>query len=269
MKTKEVKISYSPSTVKKALSILCALGKEKDGLELPHLAKKLNLNRSTAYRLLTALIEDGFVKKDPDHQQKYCLGLKVIELAGEILSKMEIREVARPFLRELLEICRETVHLGILDKGEVIFIDKIEGPDIVRLFTYPGKRFPGYVTSIGKAIMAYLSDGELEKVLALQSFQAHTPNTITGKQAFKKHLKQIRRRGYAIDNEENRLTVCCVGVPVFDSNGRALAAISISGPSFRLNLKKLRDLAGPLKSTAIKISKELGYPGDTIPAERR
>jgi len=264
LKAQQTSSSYAPLTVKKALTILCALAKEKDGLGVLSLAKKLDLNRSTAHRLVSALMENGFVKQDPTHH-RYTLGLKIIELAGELLSRMEVRQIALPYLQELVEMTRETVHLGILDRGEVVFIDKIEGPELVRFFTHIGKRFPAYVTSIGKAITAYLPEDELEEVLKLQSFEARTPNTLTSERTFREHLKRIRSRGYAIDHEENRQTVCCVGAPIFDSDGRVIAAISISGPSFRLTPRKMKELSGPLKSTALKVSRSLGYRGDTLP----
>ncbi len=263
MRTKRGSTSYAPLTVKKALSILRVLAEEKEALGLVDLANKLGLNRSTAYRLVLALTEDGFVKQDPA-TQKYSLGLKIVELAGDILNKMEIREVARPFLEELMELSGETVHLGILDKGQIVFIDKIDGPEVVRFFTHLGKRFPAYVTSIGKAILAYLPKEDMENVLKLQSFQAHTPNTIVNKQVFRDHLNLIRSKGYAIDHEENRLTVCCIGSPIFDAANKVVAAISISGPSFRLNLKRMKELSKPLKLTALKISKSLGFQGDEI-----
>lgn len=262
-RTKRSSTSYTPLTVKKALSILCVLAEEKEALGLVDLANKLGLNRSTAYRLVLALTEGGFVKQD-SATQKYSLGLKIVELAGDILNKMEIREVARPFLKELMELSGETVHLGILDKGQIVFIDKIDGPEVVRFFTHLGKRFPAYVTSIGKAILAYLPKEDMENVLKLQSFQAHTPNTIVNKQVFRDHLNLIRSKGYAIDHEENRLTVCCIGSPIFDAANKVVAAISISGPSFRLNLKRMKELSKPLKLTALKISKNLGYQGDEI-----
>jgi len=255
--------SYAPLTVKKALSILYVLAEEKEALGLAELAKKLGLNRSTAYRLVLALTEGGFVKQDPA-TQKYALGLKIVELAGDILNKMEIREVARPYLKRLMELSGETAHLGILEKGQIVFIDKIDGPEVVRFFTHLGKRFPAYVTSIGKAILAYLPKEDLENVLKLQSFQAHTPNTIVNKQDFRDHLNLVRSKGYAIDHEENRLTVCCIGAPIFDATGKAVAAISISGPSFRLNIKRMKELSEPLKSTALKISKNLGYQEEEI-----
>jgi DNA-binding IclR family transcriptional regulator len=138
----------------------------------------------------------------------------------------------------------------------------------VRFFTHVGKRFPAYVTSIGKAIAAYLPEEKLEEVLKLQSFRAHTPNTITSPRAFREHLKLIRSRGYAVDNEENRLTVCCIGAPVFDSEGKVIAGISISGPSFRLTWRKMRELSKPLKSTAVRISRSLGYGGNFFPEEK-
>jgi len=247
----------------KALSILSILATEKNGLGMMELAKKIGLNRSTVYRLVSALSESGFVRQDPV-TQKYSLGLKIIELAGHMLAEMEVREVARPLLQRLMRLTNETIHLGILGRGgasggEVIYIDKIDGPEAVGLLTSVGKTLPAYVTAMGKAIMAYLPEQDLEDVLDRQSFEARTENTITDKQAFRDHLKIVRSRGYATDNEENRLTACCIGAPVFDVNGDAVAAISISGPSFRMTPKKMSALSEPLKATALEISKGLGY----------
>ena len=264
-KVEEKSASYAPLTVKKALSVLTALGEEKEGMGVLALARKLTLNRSTVHRLISAFVESGFVRQDPT-THRYVIGMRILELAGDALARMEVRRVALPFLQELVEATGETVHLGIMDRGDVVFIDKIEGPELVRFFTHVGKRFPAYVTSIGKAIAAYLPQEEAEKILDFQSFEAHTENTITTRQAFKEHLKQIRKKGYAIDNEENRRGVCCLGSPVFDSDGRVVAAVSISGPAFRLSLKKMRELSGPLKATALEISKTLGYRGNSLPS---
>jgi len=263
MKTKKISPDYGPSTVKRALSILFILKNEKDGLRMMDLATKLNLNRSTVYRLVSALTESGMVKQDPA-TQRYSLGLKLIELAGHMLAEMKVREVAQPFLQKLMQISRETVHLGILERGEVVYIDKIDGPEPVRLLTHVGKALPAYVTSMGKAIMAYLPEEELEEVLNQQSFEAITKNTITNKQAFRDHLKLVRSVGYATDHEENRPTACCLGAPVFDFVGKVIAAVSVSGPSFRLTPKRMRELSGLVKSTASEISKSLGYQVDIL-----
>lgn len=266
MKRKQTSVSYAPSTVKKALSILPILAAEKGGLGMMDLAKKIGLNRSTVYRLVSALLESGFVRQNPA-TQKYSLGLKIVELAGRMLSEMEVREVARLHLQKLTQLTNETTHLGILNKDgargyEVIYIDKIDGPEAIGLLTSVGKTFPAYVTAMGKALMAYLPDEELDEALDRQKFEARTKNTITDKQAFRDHLKVVRSLGYAIDNEENRLNARCIGAPVFDVAGKAVAAVSISGPVFRMTSKRLNTLSKPLKATALEISRDLGYqPG--------
>ncbi len=230
------------------------------------MARKMGMNRSTLYRILAALTESGFVKKDPS-TQKYSLGLKIIELAGNILGKMEVREIARPVLQELVQTTKETVHLGVLNKdggsgGEIIYIDKVDGPEPVGLRTSVGKTLPVYVTALGKAITAFLPEDELEEVVDQQSFERQTHNTITSRQEFLECLQTVRARGYATDNEENRLTASCIAAPIFDIRGRVIAAISISGPLFRLSPKRMETLVVPLKSAAAEISKGLGCQAD-------
>jgi DNA-binding IclR family transcriptional regulator len=270
LKRKQGSISYAPSTVRKALSIVSILADEKDGLGMVSLAKKLNLNRSTVYRLVSALMEGGFVKQDPA-TQKYRLGLKIVELAGSMLADIEVREVARPFLEELMRLSGETVHLGVLgERGEIVYIDKIEGTEAVRLLTRVGKTLPAHVTAMGKAIMAYLPEPELEEVLKHQRYEVRTENAITNETALREHLKLVRTRGYATDLEENRLTVCCVGAPVFDATGKAIAAISVTGPSFRLTAQRMETLSGAVTSTAMEISRNLGCQLEiTVPTMSR
>jgi DNA-binding IclR family transcriptional regulator len=111
---------------------------------------------------------------------------------------------------------------------------------------------------MGKAVMAYLPEAELEEALGQQSFQARTENTITDEKTFREHLKLVEARGYATDREENRLTVSCIGAPVFDATGKVMAAISISGPSFRMTPKKMKELSRVVISTAWTISRNLG-----------
>lgn len=232
------------------------------------MARKLKMNRSTLYRIISALTETGFVKKDPD-TQKYSLGLKIIELAGNILGKMEVREVARPILQKLVQTTKETVHLGVLNRdggsgGEVIYIDKVDGPEPVGLLTSVGKILPVYVTALGKAIVAFLPEDELEEIVNIQSFEQRTRNTITSKQEFLDCLQTVRSRGYAADNEENRLNACCIAAPIFDISGNVIAAVSISGPFFRLPPKKIKMFIAPLMSAAMDISKGLGCQEEMV-----
>lgn len=247
----------TPSTVMKALSLLSILKTEKSGIGIRELSEKMNLNRSTAYRLISALVLSGFARQDRV-TKKFFLGMKLIELAGSMLSDMEIRKIARPFLKRLTEKTGEATHLGILDDDEVVYIEKIDGQEAVRLFTNVGSRYPAYVTSIGKAILAYLPEKKLDEVLMRQSWEPFTKNTITNKKEFIENLKAIRSRGYAIDNEENRLTVTCAGVAIFDSNNEVVAGISISGPSFRLTPQKIKKHSKYIIRTAADISRALG-----------
>jgi len=250
-------------TVNKALTILPILTLEKGGMGMMELSKRIGLNRSTVYRLVSALMESGFIRQDPV-TQKYSLGLKIVELAGHILAEMDVREIARAHLQKLARLSGETIHLSIMNKDgaggyEIVYIDKVEGSEAVGLLTRVGKSFPAYLTAMGKALLACLPEDELEEMLERQHFEARTENTIVNKQALVEHLKIVRSLGYAIDNEESRLTARCIGAAIFDVTGEAVAAVSISGPAFRMTRKRLKTLSKPLKATTLDISRGLGY----------
>lgn len=263
METKRKAVANKSLTVNKALTILPILTLEKGGMGMMELSKRIGLNRSTVYRLVSALMESGFIRQDPV-TQKYSLGLKIVELAGHILAEMDVREIARAHLQKLARLSGETIHLSIMNKDgaagyEIVYIDKVEGAEAVGLLTQVGKSFPAYLTAMGKAILAYLPKDELDEMLARQHFEARTKYTIVNKQELIEHLKIVRALGYAVDNEENRLTARCIGSPIFDATGEVVAAVSISGPAFRMTLKRLKTLSKPLKVTAMDISRGLGY----------
>lgn len=263
MKTKRVAVSNKSLTVNKALTILPILTQEKGGMGMMELSKRIGLNRSTVYRLVSALMESGFIRQDPA-TQKYSLGLKIVELAGHIMAEMDVREIARPHLQKLARLSGETIHLSVMNKDgaggyEIVYIDKVEGAEAVGLLTRVGKSFPAYLTAMGKALLACLPPEELDEMLDRQQFAARTEYTIIDKQTLVEHLKVVRSLGYAIDNEENRLTARCIGAPIFDATGEAIAAVSISGPAFRMTLKRLKTLSKPLKATTQDISRGMGY----------
>ena len=153
----------------------------------------------------------------------------------------------------------ETVHLCILDDSEVVYLDKVEPARSVRMASSVGRRNPAYCTAVGKAMMAYLPDAQVEAIVRKQGLRAMTANTITSFVELKKELNAIRSRGYAIDNEEIEEGVRCVGCVVRNFSGEPLAAISISAPAFRLTTDKVKDLSQPVVTAASALSAELGF----------
>lgn len=240
------------------MSLLNVVAESPSGASLSEIARRAKLHHATAYRLLSTLADCGFVGcRDDD--RKYRLGLRILELAGALLEGLEIREVARPTLQWLARTTGDTVHLATLDRNEVVFLDRVDGVQPVILRTRVGFRAPAHVTAVGKAMLAFSPPAVVEKLLRSRPLTRYTEHTITARDAFLSHLEVIRRQGFAVDNEEHRETIRCVGGPIFDHRGLPMAAVSIAGPMFRLSAPRIRETAEFVKEAAGAISEALGY----------
>jgi len=248
------------TTVRRALSLLDILGQHVPGAGLTEIARRAKLHHATVYRLLSTLVAAGFVAYGPE-TRKYRLGLKILDLAGNLVENIELREVARPTLLRLAAQTGETVHLATLDQDEMVFLDRVDGLQPVTLRTRVGFRAPAHVTAVGKAFLAFSSPAAVERLLRSRPLLRHTEHTITDRETFLGHLETVRRQGFALDNEEHRLTIRCVGAPILDHAGVPVAAVSIAGPMFRLSNRRIRALATLVKEAAAHISAALGHAG--------
>jgi len=246
-------------TVKKAMDIMDCLGETGVPLSASEISRKLDMSRSTVYRLLTTLATGGYVSHDPTNPEKYRLGFKIPELASSLLGSIQLRQQALPFLQELKDIANETVHLVVMDRGKVTYIDKVECSQAVRMHSAIGRRGFAHCTAVGKAMLAFMSEKEVESIVEEHGLLACTPNTITDKEVLLRELERIQQQGYAVDDIENEEGIRCVGAPIFDHQGRPVAALSVSGPAFRLSMERVKELTGAVTSTAAKISRQLGY----------
>jgi DNA-binding IclR family transcriptional regulator len=185
--------------------------------------------------------------------------LKLLELGMAKLHQMDlVREVA-PYLKDLVNQCNETVHLGVLEEGEVLYLAKEESSQTIRMISYVGKRAPLHCTSLGKVLLAYLSAEERKKILGEKVLPRLTENTITDKMELEQELDKVREQGFALDREENEKNVRCIAAPIRNHQGRVIAALSISSPTFRLDKNVQNNLKEALIETSEKISKRLGY----------
>lgn len=245
-------------TVRRALLLLKLLAQQPGGLGLSEVARLSKLHHTTVHRLLATLVAGGLVDCRRD-DRKYRLGLGLLELAGALVESLDIRNVARPALVGLARATGETVHLAALEGHEMVFLDRIDGVQPVTLRTRVGFRAPVHVTAVGKAVLAFSEPGSVARLLRAVPLARYTPNTITDHETFLAHLALVRRQGYAVDHEEHRLTIRCVGAPVFDHLGTPIAALSIAGPMFRLSQRRIREVADLVKATATDVSRALGY----------
>jgi len=249
-------------TIERVALILDILGQTPQGISVGELSKKVGFPKGTTHRLLSSLAYFNFVRQDSG-TKNYHLGFKLVELGNRLLNQIDFRTEARPFLVELADKTRETVHMVILDQQEVLYIDKVESthlPTGLRMVSMLGSRVPAHCSSVGKVLLAWLPDEKLSELIEKKGLVSRTTNTITDHHQLRDHLKQIRESGCAFDNEENEIGIRCVGAPIFDQRSEVIAAISISVPAIRAKALLLEtSLKDEVIATAMKISRKLGY----------
>ncbi len=255
-----MKMSDGVQSVERALSILEVLANYRDGLGVTDISEKVDLHKSTVYRLLSTLISMDYVIQDKE-TNRYMTTFKLYELGNKRVESMDILTASKPYTKKLMESLNEVVHLVVRENNKIIYIDKVEANNTIRMASTIGKRSPMYCTSVGKAMLAYFSDEEVEKVWNASNVVKLTPNTIVDYDMFRIELEKVRANGYALDNEENEDGVRCIGAPIFDRNKQIAGAISISGPIFRVSEEKLDIISSEVIKYANLISRELGYTG--------
>ncbi len=246
-------------TVGKALKILDCMTDEEGSFSTSDLARRCAISRPTAYRLLSTLMHYGYVRQDTNADDKYTLGYKILKLASIQLERLELRPQAHSFLKGLSDETNETAHLAVLDGDAVVYIEKVESKQAVRMHSLVGNRNPLHCTALGKAVLAYLPADEQRRMLSMIPLKKRTPHTITKRSELQKHLRQVCQQGFAIDDMENEEGIRCVGAPILDHTGKPIAAISVSGPAYRLDLNRLYDLGSRVRDSAAAISREIGY----------
>lgn len=249
-------------TIERVSAILDIVSRNSQGVTIRDLASTLNLPKGTVHRLLSSLAFFGYIRQDT-RTKNYFLGLKLLELGNLIVDQLDLRKVSEPLLVNLVERTRETAHMVILDRNEVVYIDKIETEPHtggLKMASRVGSRNLAHSCAVGKVLLSYLTENELDRVIAEKGLPGRTANTITEPLELKEHLKVVKSQGYAIDEEENEKGIRCVAAPIFDGKGKAVAAISVSGPAFRVTRKLAQDtIRKEVMKTASEISELLGY----------
>ena len=244
-------------SVDKALLILRLLANKGREMKLTEISEELDINKSTLHGIISTLKHHGFIDQD-GKTQKYRLGLYLIEL-GEIAAKsLDIINITSPIIEQVSHKLHETVHIASLDNYEVVYVNKRESNQSMRIFTSIGSRNPAYCTGVGKAIMAFQEEERINELIP-EKLEKFTPNTINDRQEFINGLKRIKENGYAFDNEEFSVGLTCVAAPIFDSTGKAKYAISVSGPTVRMTEEKVQESIKVIKEAAHEISSKIGY----------
>jgi DNA-binding IclR family transcriptional regulator len=250
----------TPSTpaVERILSILELLSVTKSGLTLPELSRRLALPKSSTYCLLVTLERRGYLLRN-NKTHRYMFGLKLFSLANMALSGVELRENAAHFLHALMERSRLTVHMAIIEGDEAVLIEKVEPMGLVRLATWVGKRLELHCSAVGKCLLAYLPEAEFLRLVRDRGLTRNNENTVTSIRKLKNQITQIRRAGYAIEDEEGEIGCRCVGAPVFDHSGNAIAAISVAGTTAQIPSEEFASFGQLVRQTASDISQALGF----------
>ena len=246
------------STALKALDIIEHLASSRAGLGLNELSRRLDSSRGSVLRILHALQRRRLVRQDGSTKQ-YRLTLRLLELGALVLDRMEIQDIARPQLQRLSQLSGETAHLGILDGWDIVFVGKAEPANPLRLHSRVGYRVRSHCTALGKVLLADLPPERWQEYIADCTLTPMTPRTIVSSEKFLSALAQVRTSGYAIDAEEHRAGITCIGAPVRGHSGQAVAAVSISGPAFRMTAEAIPALTRLVCDAASDISTELGY----------
>lgn len=245
-------------SVSRALDIIAMVSLKKGGLGVTEIANQMDINKSSVYRILSTLVQYGYIEQDIE-TGRYKLGYAFLTISSKLLESIDLRTEAKPYLQLLENETNEVIHLVVFDQGEVVYIEKLEGNELLRMHSRVGKRAPMHCTSVGKTILANLSKAEAIGILERKGMPRHTEETITDLDEFMKELDVVREQGYALDLEENEHGITCIAAPIFDHSGNVYAGVSISGTTERMTKERLNKLKTRIIEIGSLISSKLGY----------
>lgn len=247
---------YQLHSLDRAVSVLEALSESDAPLSLAEICQRMGLHKSTAHRSLMVLERSALIERTQEN--RFRLGLKLYELGNRAVEQIDLRARVHPFFRRLATQVGETVHLSVLQKTRVVYLDKVEPNRRVCMSSKIGTSNPVHCTSMGKAMLAFQPEEIIDETIAKIRFVRYTYKTLCSREALLKNLERVRRRGYAIDDEEIELGVRCVGAPIFDDKHRAIAAVSVSGPTSRITAQSVQAIAEHVLRCCSEISASLG-----------
>lgn len=244
------------SALEKGLALLAYICDRESAPRYSDLLRETTLPKATLHRMLVALQAHGLISLHAD--QTYHIGVRTLEMARRSWENMDVRSAAAEELHRLAEATGETVHLAVLDETEVVYIDKVESTQRIRMYSAIGKRGPLHCTGVGKAMAAFLKPQHISRLITQLPFQGFTAATITDRTEFLQHLQEIHRVGYAQDLEEHEAGIRCVAAPIFDYRSDVIASVSVTAPSIRFTLERMGEFAPAVTRAAHEITRKLG-----------
>ena len=249
---------YLLGSLRKGLEVLDCFAR-RESWSLAELCAALGQNKTSVFRMLHTLEEFGYLTKD-SATGRYALGLRLLSLGGAAVRQETLRWQALAPLQDLARQTGETVQVGVMHGTESVCVQAVEGTHLVRMHAFVGKRAPAHASALGKAMLAWRGEAEIRALFEGRALQAFTPNTLTDAAPLLAALQATRLRGHSLDEEEMEIGLRCIGAPIFDSAGRAAAALAVSVPATRMDAARITELVPMLRGTADEISRILGGP---------
>ncbi len=242
----------------RTLDIIELLATSSQGMGVTEIGLKLQLHKSTVHRLINALAQRGYIEKD-QRSGLYKIGLKFIEISSHHLHQLELKTEAAPIMRRLAEMTGLVTHLAILDETDVVYIEKVDVVQSLRLYSHIGRRIPVYCSALGKVLLTGQSIARQKQILESINFNPYTENTIQNQETLMVELQKTMQRGWAVDDEEHEAGIRCIAAPVRDFTRKIIAAISISGDSNTLSAERDVTYSAMVIETVEAVSKRMGF----------
>lgn len=251
------KRNYDITALQRGLQILHLFSNSPRGLTAKEVATASKLPVSTVHRFLANLVSAGFLNRDAEGT--HCLGIACFAMGQAAAGQLDIRRLSVPYLRQLNQQTRETVHLTVRNGLTAVYVEKLDSPEPLRIYSRIGAAVPLHCTAVGKIMLAYLPRDEQQLLLPQLKLRRNTANTVGNMDELQTELYRVRKNGYALDLEEHELHIRCVAAPIWDHIGSVQSSLSITAPAFRMPVSRLRQLAPLIQAAGLKISAELGY----------
>lgn len=248
--------AYSVPAIHRTLDIVETLVEQRS-LTVSDISRQFNIPKSSAYAILQTLKSRGYVEKDSE--DRYSLSFRLFSLGATLVDNLDVRTEVHSLLEELTRKAAITGHIAIRDGGHAVYIDKVEVMDAVRLTTWVGKRMPLHSTSIGKALLAFVPEKDLDRVISEHPLKRFTPRTIVNPAVLKEQLARVRAQGFASCNEENEIDVRSVAAPIFNGAQKVVAAVNLGASTLRMRGRDVPRLGAMVSAYAQKMSAQLGY----------
>jgi IclR family transcriptional regulator, KDG regulon repressor len=248
-------LSESIRAVERALDILMCFSSTSSELTMTQISEKVGMNKSTVHRLLATLEAKRFVQRDPATGM-YQPGNQLLQMAFLTLEKLDIKNIAAPYMKRLNEMHRETITLSILDDSDVVYSAVLESPQTVKLAAKPGQRLPAFCTASGKVMMAYSDEAVVRKFFD-RGFHEYTKYTVRNSETFIHIFQLVRDRGFAYSEQEFEEGINAVAAPILDRNLRPIAAIAVAGPAYRLSVERMLEIGPSVAAAGKELSQEL------------